>query len=410
MDRQHLPKSRNPAGRSSTPVPPRTVSSGPAIYPQNAPKETFKETVAIIVDSGSGYTKAGFSGDEQPRTVLKSSVGIIPQKSRSTKEGPEYFIGYNIPKERVDVVKKKPITHGIVTDWDALEKLWHHTFYWELRICPEEHGILVTDAPLSPTTNREKMAELLFEEFRVPAMYVAHQSLLSVYSYGRTTGLVVESGSGATYVSPIHNGYSMPHATFRLDLAGRALTEYLGKLMADAGNRFSSQEKPVVREIKKQCCYISQDYEAELRSEERGYLMDYVLPDGHAITLGSERFRCPEILFCPSTLGVSEAGIHVMTMNSLQKCPTEQHEQMMDSIMVCGGSSLLRGFPERLKKEMIKLAPRGAKINVIAGPHREFSAWVGGSIMACLNSFQPMWVSSQDYNERGPFMVHHKCY
>ncbi|XP_006630770.3 uncharacterized protein [Lepisosteus oculatus] len=395
---------RTPATNQHT-----TASSESAVVSEDR-GDDFKQTVAIVLDSGSGYTKAGFSGDERPQTMIKSSTGMFIGSRWNTKKSEEldYYIGHNIPRK--DLVMKKPITHGIVTDWDALEKLWHHVFYHELQVCPEEHGILVTDPPYTPSTNREKTAEVLFEGFEVPAIYLAPQSVLSIYSYGRLTGLVVDSGSGCTYVSPVYNGYCLPHATSRLDLAGQALNEHLSKLAAEAGHCFSSKEISIVQDMKEKCCYVSEDLGEELRSEEQGYLMDYLLPDGNTITLGSQRFLCPEILFCPSTVGVSQPGMHIMAMNSLKKCATEHQAVMMKNVATCGGSSLLPGFSERLKMEMLKLVPQGSPVAVLSGPHRQFSSWVGGSIITCLSSFQSMWVKKQEYMERGPTIMHSKCY
>ncbi|XP_064422493.1 actin-3-like [Latimeria chalumnae] len=372
---------------------------------------SYQDTAAVVIDTGTGFTKAGFSGDEKPMITIETRVGVPRIRGRDQKqEVPDYYIGTNIPRGHVDVEERKTLSHGVVIDWDALEMLWHHIFYSELHVCPEEYAVLIADAPLSPITNREKVVELLFENFSVPAMHISHQSLLSMYSYGRTSGLVIECGSGSSYSAPIHNGYTLPHATYRLDLAGISLTEYMGKLMAECGNPFSEDEKDVVREIKERVCYISQDCNAELHDDERKYLLDYTLPDNQVITIGSERFRCPEALFNPSAVGMSLAGIQVQAMNSIMKCKEDFHQELLDNILICGGSSLIKGFSERIKKELMKSSPNGAKVNIMASPHRKFSAWLGGSIITCLNSFEPLWVTREMFDENGPSIVHRKCF
>ncbi|XP_030634251.1 actin-3-like [Chanos chanos] len=380
---------------------------------ENDSSEDFKENVAIVIDSGSGCIKAGYSGDERPRAVLRSSVGVTRHEETKTsgEDQAEYLFGSGIPsKDSADVIIKKPITNGVVTDWESLEKLWHHILYKDLQACPKEHGVLVTDSPLSSVSSRAKIAELLFEQFETPALYISHKPVLCAYSYGLVSGLVVDSGSGSTFVSPVCNGYCLPHATFQMDLAGRAVTSCLQKLMTGAGFGSVAQHKFIVREIKKQTCYVSPDFERELKSDKHGQLLDYQLPDGSTVTLGDERFRCPEILFCPSIAGVSQPGIHITAMNSLQMTAPEWHATLMANVVMSGGTTLLNGFPERLQAEMEKLAPRDSKIRVLSGDHREFASWLGGSILPCLSSFQPMWVKRQDYFENGSCIVQKKCY
>ncbi|CDQ86814.1 actin-3 [Oncorhynchus mykiss] len=362
--------------------------------------EDFKQNVAIVIDPGSGSIKAGFSGDEKPHKVLRSVVGL------SKKDQTECYFGNNIPcKDSDDLILKRPITSGMISDWDSLEKLWSHVLYEELQVCPEEHGILMTDPAFSPISNREKTAELLFEGFGAPAMYVGYQPVLSMYSYGLVTGLVVDSGAGCTSVSPVCNGYCLPHATFHMDLAGKGVSDYLSKLLADVGHGSALQQKSSVQDMKKQSCYVSQ-----LSSEDKGTPLDYQLPDGTTLTLCDERFRGPEILFCPSDAGMSQPGVHILAMNSLQKCAPEWQTALMANVALCGGSSMFSGFPERLQAEMEKLAPRDSMIGMLSGAHREFASWVGGSIITCLSSFQPMWVKGQDYQEEGSSVVRNKCY
>ncbi|XP_031490337.1 uncharacterized protein LOC116257581 isoform X4 [Nymphaea colorata] len=325
----------------------------------------------------------------------------------------EVYVGEEAQAKSGILLLKSPIEHGAVRDWEDMACIWQHVYERELLTCAEEQPVLMTEAPLTPKANREKMIEIMFETFNVPASYVATQGVLSLYASGRTTGMVIDSGEGVTHVVPIYEGYALPHAIYRVDIAGKDITEALANSLIEDGHVFSTPaEQEIIRDIKEKLAYVAFNFKQEMAAARESSTRDqlYELPDGQVIKVGSCRFSCTEILFEPSWVGVESCGMHEAITRSIRKCDIDVRRDMYANIVLSGGTTGLPGLVNRLAKELKEMAPPTTRIRIMSPPERKYGAWIGGSILASLSSFDQMWITKEDYVEFGASVVHMKCF
>ena len=377
--------------------------------------ESFIGRKSIVLDNGTGISKNGYSGEDQPRSVFPTVIGkpkyghIMPEVKDYSRE---WYIGEEAMELKGLMQLRFPIEHGIVDDWPSMERIWHYTFYTDLRVDPSEHPVLLTEAPLNPRSNREKMAEIMFETFNVPVLYIATQAILSLYASGRTTGCVLDIGDGVSHIVPIFEGFALSHAIQRIDLAGRDVTNYLQRLLRQKGYNFSSSaEKEIVRDVKEKLCYVALDPERELILSKKISGMDksYMLPDGEVIDVGIERFLAPESFFNPSVLGKELDPLDNVLVDAINECDVDLRRELFSNIVLSGGSTMFPGIKERLAKEIKELIPDSVDVRILSPPERMYSVWIGGSILSSLKTFSRMWITRREYKELGPGVIH-RCF
>lgn len=268
-----------------------------------------EEKTPIVIDNGSAITKSGFAGEDGPRSVIPTVVGIPKSHFGTVGMGSkDAFIGDEAISKRSILNLSYPIENGYITNWEDMEKLWHHVFYNEIRVSPDEQAVLLTEAPGNPGSYRERTTQIMFETFNVPALYIQCQPVLTLYTYGKTTGTVIDSGESTTNILSVNEGSAISESFRRVELGGRDITSYLAKILSERGYGFStSNEMECVRDIKEKLCYVAEgDFDKELEDSENNSSINksYEMPDGECIEIGNERFRAPEIMLQPNFIGL----------------------------------------------------------------------------------------------------------
>ena len=318
--------------------------------------------------------------------------------------------GYYCSSKQGILSMKYPVENGIVTGWDDAEKIWHNTFYNELRVQPEEQPVIITESVRNPKPNREKTVQIMFETFNVPALYLATTNVLAMYAAGRNTGLAVDFGFNECRIAPVYEGLPIKDAVKTLWLGGGDIKDYLQKLLSEKGYSFTtSMEREIVRDIKEQLAFVAESGDIDTKINPSNCMGTYELPDGQTFDMDIERCRCAEILFKPAMIGKEEDGIHKLMYDAIMACDVDIRQDLYENIVIFGGTSLLPGLEQRLLKEITALAPASVKPKIIATPERQYAAFIGGSILSSMSTFQELWITKDEYDESGPSIVHRKC-
>ncbi|KAL6060345.1 actin [Balamuthia mandrillaris] len=395
---------------------------------------------AVVFEHGSHTFKAGLARgpnteeEERPDGVFPCTVGH-PRPMLAGLFASGHYVGEQAARLRGTLLCNEPVRDGRILDWEDMERVWHHAFRQHLRVAPEEQPLLLSDVVPqdggSVAGDRERMAQLMFERFDVPALHVCFQPLLSLYACGKVSGTVVDCGEEKARVVPVHEGKVLVEGVRASGCGGRALTEYLGGLMVAQGCDpiMNSFHKSVFRHIKEKFCYVALDYESELQiasacgssSSSSSLEERYELPDGFVYRVNQERFQCPEALFKSSLIGLAhgEHSIHQLALDSITACDAGLQGELFGNVVLCGGTSMFAGFADRFNRELSTLLASSSsssssssslaslRAKVTAPSQRQYLSWLGGRTIASLPSFRvKMCVSKQEYEENGPSSHH----
>eukprot|EP01116_Phalansterium_solitarium_P022809 TRINITY_DN7671_c0_g1_i2.p2 TRINITY_DN7671_c0_g1~~TRINITY_DN7671_c0_g1_i2.p2 ORF type:complete len:374 (-),score=72.36 TRINITY_DN7671_c0_g1_i2:214-1335(-) len=360
---------------------------------------------AVVIDIGGALGKAGFAGDELPRCVFPSRVArpVQPMFGASTT-GYRSYCGHEAEALSASALVKDVVHRGSPTSWDDLEALWAHAFKL-LGVSPDEQSVLVSEAPVTSRPNREKLCQIMFDAFDIAAFYLGNHAVLALNSVGKSSGMLVECGDGMSYAVPVRNSIVQTGAVQRLELAGRDVTGCIFGRLVDNNPSLPGLTRSICSKIKELRARVALDYPTELASEAQE---TYELPDGSALNVGSERIEAPEILFQPALAAVNGVGLSDMVINAIGKCNAALQPDLFSNIVLSGGSALLPGLPERLRRDLQQRVPQQA-VAVDVAPQAQFAAWRGGSMLASMPAFEDRWISRADYDEIGPSCVHQRC-
>ena len=348
---------------------------------------------------------------DRPAAIIPSIVGRAKHRaSMIGLEQRDHFVGTEAQAKRGVLALKYPIEHGVVRDWESMEKIWNHVFRQALRVEPAEHPVMLTEVPWNPRPCREQSVQMLFENFQIPGCYLNIQAVLALYSSGRLTGCVADSGDSVTYSLPVYEGYALPNTVVRSEVSGRDLTEFMVHELSLRGSEYNlktNAEKEIARDIKEKTTFIAPDFEemSKIAANNPEQLSQrYELPDGRELFLIHERFRCPEALFQPRMMNKDGFGLAQCIVESIKAADIDLRKQLYGNIVLCGGNTMFDGIADRIEKEMQKPFAQ-----VHAPENRTYSVWIGGSILSSLSTFQSLWISKREYDETGVNIVHRKC-
>ena len=370
-----------------------------------------------VIDNGSGYMKAGFSGEEAPKIMFPTMVGKTKVEGIYVgDEKKESIIGSEAEKKFGILDISYPIQGGVVVNWDEMERIWANTFYTELKIAPEEHNLLLTESPFTSRKDKEKTLEMMFETFNCASTYIVAQSVLAAYSVGKSTGISIDCGHTSLNFAPIYEGFLQKYCVHHIPIAGKDINDLLINLLIKNGQVIESKmQKQSIIKAKELYCYFAQDYEQEEKDFENNIddeTKEWELPDKRKIKIGKERFQATEVLFEPKKYGYDYINFQELFKQTVKSIDSDLREYMLANIIFNGGTTLFKGFKNRVTKEIEEAGQEyefKKKIHIY--PEAQFMAWIGGSILSSLSNFENLWITKSEYKEEGnASIIHKKCF
>lgn len=360
-------------------------------------------STAIVVDNGSGTIKGGFAGDFAPRTEFQTVVGK-PKNPAIIVGGDnkDNYVGEETTSKQGVLKLSYPISHGNITAWHDMIKVWHHCFYTKLLAEIAEQPLLITETANAPASMKLQMANIFFETFNCPAVYFMPTNILALYSMGKTTGLVLDSGHDVTTAMPIYEGYAIKEAIQTELYGGKAIEDRLMSIYEKQVNSMRGNT-PVASKIKINECSVL-DHQGTVTKQSSTL---HYLPDGHTFALGKELHEVPEQMFNPVEGGYTKRSVQHMLQDAIKECDEGLRREMTSNCVVVGGNTHMHGYLERLQDEAKAVIPH---INIEIPQQIEYPTWVGGSLFASLSTFSNVCINRDEYMKNGgDQVVFRKC-
>jgi len=403
---------------------------------------------ACVIDVGTGYTKMGYAGNKEPQFIIPSAIAVKEtakvgdEASRRVTRGVEdldFFIGDEAMAQTTPYAVKYPVRHGLVEDWDLMERYLEQCIFKYLRSEPEDHYFLLTEPPLNTPENREYTAEIMFESFNVPGLYIAVQAVLSLAASllkkpagpGNLTGVVIDSGDGVTHVIPVAEGYVIGSCIKHIPIAGRSITSFIQHLLREREIGIPPEQSlETAKAIKERHCYMCPNIAKEFNrydNEPSKYIKQYtgvnaITKKEFTVDVGYERFLGPEIFFHPEfanpdfTVPISETVDSVV-----QNCHIDVRRDLYRNIVLSGGSTMFKDFGKRLERDIRKsvdgrlrvtealsgATPKPIEVSVISHQMQRYAVWFGGSMLASTPEFYNVCHTKAQYDEYGPSICRH---